>query len=105
MKEQTYFYHFIQPISKELAYVARELENSIYTSPRTMLTHSRIFIETIVHKVISQEKLKNHMTQNLKENIDLLQVNDLLPEKVIDCILNTSHSQRDITRSLMKSSA
>ena len=86
MKEQTYFYHFIQPISKELAYVARELENSIYTSPRTMLTHSRIFIETIVHKVISQEKLKNHMTQNLKENIDLLQVNDLLPEKVIDAL-------------------
>ncbi|KYC89940.1 hypothetical protein MXL46_10205 [Heyndrickxia sporothermodurans] len=67
-----YFYQFLEPISKELAYVARELENSIFTSTRTMLTHARVFVENILQKVTNIEKLLNEPWMNLKDRIDLL---------------------------------
>lgn len=56
MTDSSYFYQFLEPISKELAYVARELEHSIYSSPRTMLTHGRVFIESILKDVVQIEK-------------------------------------------------
>jgi hypothetical protein len=81
MENQSYFYQFIEPLSKELAFVARELENSIFTSPRTMLTHARVFVENILQQVIRAEKLPEDPRANLKDQLDML--NDkgyLIPE-------------------------
>ncbi|MFJ5762016.1 DUF4145 domain-containing protein [Neobacillus sp. NPDC093182] len=81
MDKQSYFYQFIEPLSKELALVARELENSIFTSPRTMLTHARVFVENILQQVIRAEELPEDPRATLKDLLDLL--NDkgyLIPE-------------------------
>ncbi|MEH7013088.1 DUF4145 domain-containing protein [Neobacillus niacini] len=81
MDKQSYFYQFIEPISKELALVARELENSIFSSPRTMLTHARVFMENILQQVIRAEELPEDPRANLKDQLDML--NDkgyLIPE-------------------------
>ncbi|MEI2358572.1 DUF4145 domain-containing protein [Mesobacillus zeae] len=81
MTSHPYFYQFLEPVSKELASVARELENSIFSSPRTMLTHARIFVENILQKVIKAEKLPDDDRTSLIDRINLL--NDhgvLLPE-------------------------
>ncbi|MEK4407004.1 hypothetical protein MKZ26_21775 [Sporosarcina sp. FSL K6-6792] len=48
MNNQTYFYQYLEPLSKELAFVACELESSIFSSTRTMLTHARAFVENIL---------------------------------------------------------
>jgi len=53
MNTQSYFYQFLEPFSKELAHVARELENSIFSGPRTMLTHARVFVENILIQIIN----------------------------------------------------
>ena len=86
MDKQPYFYQFLEPISKELAFVARELENSIFTSPRTMLTHARIFVENILHQVIQAEKLPDESWTNLKERIDLLNENGYLTPEIRDAL-------------------
>lgn len=67
-----YFYQFLEPISKELALVAKELENSIFTSPRTMLTHARVFVENILQQIIRLEQLPDEPRTNLKERLDML---------------------------------
>jgi len=77
-----YFYEFLEPISKELAYLARELESSIYTSPRTMLTHSRVFIENVLHKVMIAESLMDETPTNLKERLDLLSDRGYLTDEI-----------------------
>ncbi|WP_129727913.1 DUF4145 domain-containing protein [Ectobacillus funiculus] len=92
MDKQSYFYKFLEPISKELALVACELENSIFTSPRTMLTHARIFVESILQKVIRAEKLPDGPWTNLKERIDLLNENGYLIPQIRDAL----HSVRQI---------
>jgi hypothetical protein len=86
MNTSSYFYHFLEPISKELALVARELENSIFTGPRTMLTHARIFVENILQKVIRAEKLPEDQWSNLKERIDLLNENGYLTAEIRDAL-------------------
>lgn len=81
MNENTYFYQFLEPISKELALLAKELENSIFSSPRTMLTHSRVFIENILQQVTKAEGMPEDPRTGLKERLDML--NDqgyLIPE-------------------------
>ncbi|WLR57271.1 DUF4145 domain-containing protein [Mesobacillus subterraneus] len=81
MNTNTYFYQFLEPISKELALLAKELENSIFFSPRTMLTHSRVFIENILQQVTKAEEMTEDPRTGLKERLDLL--NDqgyLIPE-------------------------
>ncbi|WP_251009809.1 DUF4145 domain-containing protein [Bacillus sp. ISL-39] len=81
MSTNTYFYQFLEPISKELALLAKELENSIFSSPRTMLTHSRVFIENILQQVTKEEAIAVDARTGLKEQLDLL--NDqgyLIPE-------------------------
>lgn len=81
MNSNTYFYQFLEPISKELALLAKELENSIFSSPRTMLTHSRVFIENILQQVTKEEGILEDPRTGLKERLDLL--NDqgyLIPE-------------------------
>ena len=86
MDKPSYFYQFLEPISKELAFVARELENSIFTSPRTMLTHARIFVENILQQVIQAEKLPDEQWTNLKERIDLLNENGYLIAEIRDAL-------------------
>ncbi len=92
MDQQPYFYQFLEPISKELAFVARELENSIFSSPRTMLTHARVFVENILHKVVKEEKLQMEPRSTLKELLDLLHQHDLLDTE----IRNSLHFVRQI---------
>jgi hypothetical protein len=86
MEKQTYFYQFIEPISKELALVARELENSIFTSPRTMLTHARVFVENILQQVIKAENLPDEHRSNLKERLDLLNEKGYLTSEIRDAL-------------------
>ncbi|MEH7130416.1 DUF4145 domain-containing protein [Neobacillus drentensis] len=86
MEKSSYFYQFLEPMSKELALVARELENSIFTSPRTMLTHARIFVETILKQVIQEEKLLDAHWSNIKDRIDLLNVNGYIKPEIRDAL-------------------
>ncbi|WP_257391827.1 DUF4145 domain-containing protein [Mesobacillus jeotgali] len=81
MNHNTYFYQFLEPFSRELALLAKELEHSIFSSPRTMLTHSRVFIENILQQVAKHEGMPEDSRTGLKERLDLL--NDqgyLIPE-------------------------
>jgi hypothetical protein len=81
MDKNLYFYQFLETISKELALVAKELENSIFTSPRTMLTHARVFVENILQQVMRAEQLEDEPRSNLKERLDMLNEKGyLLPE-------------------------
>ncbi|KXH81853.1 DUF4145 domain-containing protein [Sporosarcina sp. HYO08] len=86
MDSQSYFYQFLEPLSKELAYVARELENSIFTSPRTMLTHARVFVENILQQVIKAENLPVEQWTNLKERLDLLNEKGYLTPEIRDAL-------------------
>ncbi|MGY0694949.1 DUF4145 domain-containing protein [Virgibacillus sp. FSP13] len=86
MTEQTYFYSFLEHYSKELAYVARELENSIFTSPRTMLTHARTFTEAIIKKVLITEKLNKEIQTNLVDQLELLDDHGIIKPEVRDAL-------------------
>lgn len=86
MDKPSYFYQFLEPISKELAFVARELENSIFKSPRTMLTHARMFVENILQQVIRAENLPDESWSNLKDRIDLLNENGYLVSEIRDAL-------------------
>lgn len=86
MNNQGYFYQFLELISKELALLAKELENSIFTSPRTMLTHSRVFIENILQQVTKAEQIAEDPRTNLKERLDLLNENGYLIPEIRDAL-------------------
>ncbi|SHG64706.1 DUF4145 domain-containing protein [Ornithinibacillus halophilus] len=86
MQSPSYFYQFLKPISKELAFVARELEISIYQSPRTMLTHARVFVENILQHVIVLEKLPQSDYPKLKEQIDNLYNGGILETDIRDAL-------------------
>lgn len=86
MDKQSFFYQFLEPISKELAFLARELENSIFTSPRTMLTHSRVFVEGILQQVLKIEKLLDDQRTNLKDRIDFLNEKGYLTVDISDAL-------------------
>lgn len=77
-----YFYDFLEPISVELTRTLRELENAIYNSPRSMLTHSRTFIEVLLEKVMIYESLPNEPYLTLMERIQSLDANGLLTPEV-----------------------
>ncbi len=81
-----YFYQFLEPISKELALVAKELENSIFSSPRTMLTHARVFVENILQQVIEVERLPDEPRTNLKERLDMLNEKGYLIPEIRDAL-------------------
>ncbi|MEH6908514.1 DUF4145 domain-containing protein [Neobacillus drentensis] len=86
MEKSSYFYQFLEPVAKELALIANELENSIFTSPRTMLTHARIFVENILKQVIRAEKLPDEQWSNIKDRIDLLNVNGYIKPEIRDAL-------------------
>lgn len=86
MNNHTFFYQFLEPISRELALLAKELENSIFSSPRTMLTHSRVFVENILQQVMQAEKMAEDPRTNLKERLDLLNDNGYLIPEIRDAL-------------------
>lgn len=86
MNTNTYFYQFLEPISKELALLAKELENSIFSSPRTMLTHSRVFIENILQQVTKEEDILEDQRTGLKERLDLLNEQGYLIPEIRDAL-------------------
>lgn len=67
----SYFYSFLEPKHPKMAQVAKELETSIYVSPRTMLTHSRILSEAILSEVLVLEKVHYDKFSGLKEKVEL----------------------------------
>lgn len=81
-----YFYNFLEPISKELSFLAGELENSIFSSPRTMLTHSRVLIENILQKVMEYEEIKEEPRITLKERVDILDGEGVLTGEIRDAL-------------------
>ncbi|WP_282154493.1 DUF4145 domain-containing protein [Cytobacillus gottheilii] len=86
MSNNNYFYKFLEPLSKDLALLARELEYSVFTSPRMMLTHARAFIEDIINRVIKEEGISDIGCSGLNERIYLLQTYDILPVDVRDSV-------------------
>ncbi|WP_240035174.1 DUF4145 domain-containing protein [Neobacillus notoginsengisoli] len=88
MDNQSYFYQFLESDSRELALLAKELENSLFTSPRMMLTHSRVFIETILEKVMEAEGIEELPRIGLKERLDLLDDRGYLTYEIRDALHN-----------------
>ncbi|MBR3121297.1 DUF4145 domain-containing protein [Oceanobacillus profundus] len=86
MKMDNYYYHFLEQMNKELAFVARELEHSIFASPRTMLTHARVFVETILQLVMKEEELPSKISLTLIERIDTLNDNGYITIEVRDAL-------------------
>lgn len=84
--KQTYFYQFLEPVSHELALIAKELENSIFTSPRVMLTHSRIFIEHILRLVMEKEKVKDGSKLSLMDQINRLDEHGYITPEIRDAL-------------------
>ncbi|WP_405099999.1 DUF4145 domain-containing protein [Oceanobacillus sp. FSL H7-0719] len=77
-----YFYAFLEEISEEFARTLYELEKAIYTSPRSMLTHSRTFIEVLLEKVMIHENMPNGAYISINERIQGLDDIGLLTEEV-----------------------
>ncbi|MDN4608206.1 DUF4145 domain-containing protein [Sporosarcina highlanderae] len=92
MTNETYFYKFLEPFTKELSEVARELESTIFTSPRIMLTHSRSFVENIIRLVIKDEKIEINERATFLEQLVILNEEGYLPNDVRDAL----HSIRQI---------
>lgn len=76
------FYNFLQPISQEFVHTLQELEHAIYNSPRSMLTHSRTFIEALLEKVMIHEHMDNEPYLTIMERIQDVDENGLLTEEV-----------------------
>lgn len=74
----SYFYRFLEPVSRELAQTTKELEGAIYNSPRAMLTHSRTFIEAILEKIMINENMPNEPYLTIIERINDLDEQALL---------------------------
>ncbi|QWC23585.1 DUF4145 domain-containing protein [Bacillus haikouensis] len=85
-----YFYQFLEPISNELALLAKELEKSVFSSPRTMLTHTRVFVENVLKDVMKEENLSEIPQMTLIDRINLLNENGIL----VPDILNSLHHIR-----------
>ncbi|MCG7333705.1 DUF4145 domain-containing protein [Sporosarcina sp. ACRSM] len=85
-EKPSYFYQFLEPLSKELAYVAREQENSIFASLRTVLTHATAFVENILQQVIKAEKQPDEPWANLKERLELLNEKGYLTPEIRDVL-------------------
>src|SRR5690606_5019164 len=86
MAQNDYFYKFLSSVSKELALLARELEHSVFTSPRTMLTHTRTLIEDIIKRVLKHENISDISCTGLNDRIMLLQTYRVLPNQVLDAV-------------------
>lgn len=76
------FYDFLEPISNEFVRTLKELENAIYNSPRSMLTHSRTFIEALLEKVMIHENIDNEPYLTIIERIQDLDQEGYITENV-----------------------
>ena len=104
----TYFYSFLETKHPKMASVAKELETSIYISPRTMLTHSRILIEAILSEVLVLEKIPYDKFSGLKEKVELAEKHlDATPEiiKAIEDIRRRGNQAAHDTRQFRLSEA
>ncbi|WP_150284944.1 DUF4145 domain-containing protein [Rummeliibacillus sp. TYF-LIM-RU47] len=81
----SYFYAFLEPISPKMAQLAKELENTIFNSPRMMLTHSRVLSEYILKQVIKIKKFEEP-ADNLLDRINLLQHKGCLSEDICNAL-------------------
>ncbi|WP_240189853.1 DUF4145 domain-containing protein [Bacillus sp. P14.5] len=88
MKKQDYYYQFLAQISTDLAVLARDLEYSVFTSPRMMLTHARAFVEEIINRIIRTEGITDMERSGLNERIYLLKTQGLLTKDVMDAVHN-----------------
>lgn len=79
---EQHFYHFLKPISEEFTHTLKELEHAIYSSPRSMLTHSRTFIEALLQKIMIHENLDDTTGLTIIERIQKLEEHDLLTDDV-----------------------
>lgn len=79
---EKYFYHFLEPYYPEIANILQELEGTIYSSPRSMLTHSRTLIEGILEIVMVHEGLKNEPYLTIRERIELLEEDGLITKEI-----------------------
>mgnify|MGYP001365059632 CR=1 FL=1 len=81
-----YFYKFIEDVSEEMAQNLHELENAIYQSPRSMLTHSRTFIELLLEKIMIHENIPYERFYTIYECIEILDEHSLLPKDVLNAL-------------------
>lgn len=95
MPKKTYFYQFLAPISKELALLARDLEYSVFTSPRMMLTHSRTFVEDIIHRVMKFEGISDQGCSGLIDRIQRLEAQDIFPKEIQEAVHTIRKSGND----------
>ncbi|WP_404430971.1 DUF4145 domain-containing protein [Sutcliffiella horikoshii] len=86
MNNQKYYYIFLEPLSKELALLAKELEHSVFSSPRTMLTHSRVLIENILKNLMKIEKLTDSLNMSILERINTLSHQGYLVPNIVDAL-------------------
>lgn len=86
--QQQYFYQFLEPVSEKLAQNLKELEGTIFTNPRAMITHSRVLIENIINKVVNHEKSLSNINQELPlfQTIDLLHSEGLFEREVLSSL-------------------
>lgn len=77
-----YFYYFLEPYYPELANILLELEGAIFTSPRSMLTHSRTLIENILERVMDQENLPNEPYLTIIERIEILEEEEIINKNI-----------------------
>ncbi|WP_213424315.1 DUF4145 domain-containing protein [Bhargavaea massiliensis] len=79
-----HFYAFLK--HRHLALVAGELEQSVYTSPRTMLTHARVLIDSVLQLVMKEEGIPDVQHKSLKERLDEIDCQGLLTDEVRDAL-------------------
>ncbi|MFC7365077.1 MULTISPECIES: DUF4145 domain-containing protein [Bhargavaea] len=78
------YYAFLE--HRHLAMVAGELEQSVYTSPRTMLTHARVLIDSVLQLVMKEEGIPDAQHISLKERLDEVSRQELLTDEVRDAL-------------------
>lgn len=79
-----YYYAFLE--HRHLALVAGELEQSVFTSPRTMLTHARVLIDSVLQLVMQEEGIPNVQHKSLKDRLDEAGRQGLLTDEVRDAL-------------------
>lgn len=80
----THFYQFLENVEPEIAHTAKELERVIYTSPRNMLTHSRVFMEALLQKIFKKEAMEWDERGSSYDWIEQLHAGGYFKEKQLD---------------------
>ncbi|ADI00162.1 DUF4145 domain-containing protein [Salisediminibacterium selenitireducens] len=86
MEKQAYYYEFLSYADTDLAKLAEELEKSVFTSPRVMLTNARTMVEGIVKRALRKEGISDIACENLLDRIRLLKSHGKCSEDVLNAI-------------------